>query len=305
MTDNEPPHPQPQSPLFSLLPPELRLQIYTHVFSGTIHIVTLHPIPKPTPHTRRRSSNLAHILCSNSPSSSSPEEQEELPCWTRQRSKVHGIRYFNSTGSPHDPIPASNILSLLLTCRRIYTESHPTLYSTPTFDFNSERSLLTFLSNPPNNTPLTPSLPIPPLTSLSLTLSHPRTPRLRSELFALRYPTWSRIWSLLLLPPPTTNFQTTPNNNNIPSHTLTLSHIHITLSIAYQKSRSQKSLFKNPAQELSFFEPLRGVRGLRSLRSFELDASWDVGEEVIGEILPVGITRVGRVRDEDEEGEGI
>ncbi|KAF2662837.1 hypothetical protein K491DRAFT_672688 [Lophiostoma macrostomum CBS 122681] len=123
---------QLQCLLFGKLSAELRLLIYAYALGDPIR--PMHIIP-----FKRGSPEVAHSRCY--------DMQSPLPSWQHH--------CFGQTGysMQHHSSPLrvnDNILSLLLTCRIIYTEALTTLYSTNIFDFKGSRCFLTWSSHLPS-----------------------------------------------------------------------------------------------------------------------------------------------------------
>ncbi|PWY81819.1 hypothetical protein BO70DRAFT_379793 [Aspergillus heteromorphus CBS 117.55] len=157
---------QPQSPFFARLPPEIRLMIYAYVFDApTVHLVQIRD-------------RVRHVRCAVA--RSMPLDQHRLCCpvttarW-RNAAMAGGVKAVATTNTdtntdtdtnppnpqnppstppqtlpPHPPSLANNLTTqtpaLLTTCRAIYTESLPVLYTLPTFDTDDLHTLLSFLT---------------------------------------------------------------------------------------------------------------------------------------------------------------
>jgi len=127
-TDSPDRHPQIQSPLFHLLPDELRLMIYSQVLGNQVlHII-------------RRHQKLGHTLCKNPDGSF--DACREAQC--RGRKMPTGEHEATVSSPGH-----GGMIQLLQTCRRIYTESAPLLYTLPTLSFDSPETLLAYASSLP------------------------------------------------------------------------------------------------------------------------------------------------------------
>lgn len=115
--------------LLTRLPLELRLQIYTYVLGNqTIHIAT-----KSTPTDPPHYCHFTHILC--------PEPFDKtrlMPCYDLGHYEVIARQPV-----PPKPTYSRNTLGLVKTCRQIYTEAMPLLYSTNTFDIEADYSFRT------------------------------------------------------------------------------------------------------------------------------------------------------------------
>ncbi|KAH7333464.1 hypothetical protein BKA65DRAFT_507870 [Rhexocercosporidium sp. MPI-PUGE-AT-0058] len=108
-------HPQEVSPIF-LLPTELRLQIYTLVLGNrNIHLGL------ETEDDNRHSPYLRHYHCKYGRQDLFIDPWHD--CWSPRG------------GRPKDPV--QKILSLLLTCRRVYSEAIDLLYSANTFQLEN------------------------------------------------------------------------------------------------------------------------------------------------------------------------
>ncbi|KAL8743659.1 MAG: hypothetical protein Q9190_004017 [Brigantiaea leucoxantha] len=114
-------HFKPQDPqcyLLNRLPPELRRNIYIHLFGrNTIHIANL-------------GKRLAHVRCN------SDGRDPDRMCYPAAQF-YNAQRYI---------VPISNgNIALLKTCRQIYVEAIDILYSSSTFDFDRIRTLFDFI----------------------------------------------------------------------------------------------------------------------------------------------------------------
>lgn len=115
------PNDQAQSPLFKL-PPDLLLMIYEEVLgSQVIHIV-------------RRNKTLAHAICKVN----KPPCQEDCKEGQCRGLKLPTGVYAESGQSTLDLLP------LLQTCRKVYTDAIEVLYGSNIFDFDSMESLISF-----------------------------------------------------------------------------------------------------------------------------------------------------------------
>ncbi|PMD46805.1 hypothetical protein L207DRAFT_221131 [Hyaloscypha variabilis F] len=114
---------QEQSPLFNL-PLELRRQIYEEAIGGyTLHVFTLDAYRR-----------MAHTRCKTAVM----PEYGNCSCAARARQKGVCDEWGNS-----------ELLALLMSCRRIYSEAIEILYSKNTFTFSSMAPLISHLLNIP------------------------------------------------------------------------------------------------------------------------------------------------------------
>jgi hypothetical protein len=125
---------QSGSPLFTRLPTEIRFMIWADVLGD--HFLHVAQGPK----------RLVAIDCGEN---SGPETRSH-GCWRCTTASVvmESVSYIDECrrdgyrdGHPTKP---ANLLSLLQTCRIIYTETMPILYKTNTFDFNHIDTLVYF-----------------------------------------------------------------------------------------------------------------------------------------------------------------
>ena len=122
---------QPSSPLFTILPPEIRQRIYTNVLGGTIIHLTL--ISKKI--VSHRLSLTDHQMNDEEPPTGDiplqmPPTLDWQDMWD-QRSRTPKVDQASST-----------IMSLLQTCHAIYKEASPVLYNSNTFSMSSPLVLL-------------------------------------------------------------------------------------------------------------------------------------------------------------------
>ncbi|KAJ5615652.1 hypothetical protein N7537_000766 [Penicillium hordei] len=135
------PSPQPQSRLLTRLSPELRLMIWEFVLADQrIHIIQCNK------------QRLGHVVCPCAlvPGSSSPKRH------TRHTQNSHLCEICHGTGISQPAKEADllrwnkvKLLGLALTCRQIYHESIPLLYTLPTLEFSNPWTLPYFLPTIP------------------------------------------------------------------------------------------------------------------------------------------------------------
>ena len=115
---------QLQSAFFSILPSEIRRQIYLYTLGKkTIHIV-------PTP------SRLGHIICIQR---GSPNLNSHA-CWLMKMSGSHVSYHLH--GANHSDVRRDGLLNMLQTSRRTYSEAVDLLYSANTFDLINPKSMV-------------------------------------------------------------------------------------------------------------------------------------------------------------------
>ena len=125
-------HHQPSCPLFTTLPPELRQRIYVYVLGGSIVHFTHDPERR---RLKARRLNLTeHQINDEEPPTGTiplqiPSDTESQPAEAQ-----------------HEPSPIArppfSALPLLQTCRAIYAEATPILYSSNTFSMSSPLELI-------------------------------------------------------------------------------------------------------------------------------------------------------------------
>ncbi|PYH95833.1 hypothetical protein BO71DRAFT_302605, partial [Aspergillus ellipticus CBS 707.79] len=157
---------QPLSPFFTRLPPEIRLMIYAHVFDApTIHLVQIRnqirhvrcaaPAPLdqhrqccPTTIARWRNSSNSGVP-KTTPLQPQPQPQPQPHHQNNHNHNQHQHQHQKLYPHTHPSLPSTLSTltpSLLTTCRAIYTEALPLLYTTPTFDTDDLHALLSFLA---------------------------------------------------------------------------------------------------------------------------------------------------------------
>ncbi|RAL09320.1 uncharacterized protein BO97DRAFT_352086 [Aspergillus homomorphus CBS 101889] len=134
--------PQTKSPLFTHLPPELRLIIWSHVFNidpntpSVLHLVTI----------RNR---IHHVRCAHPHPCAIDQNRRCCPAsaarWRTDTQTDESTKLYPHT---HPALPShlsNGNPSLLRTCRAIYNEAAPLLYETVTFDADDLGTLIAFL----------------------------------------------------------------------------------------------------------------------------------------------------------------
>jgi len=122
---------QSQSPFFAKLPLEIREQIYGYMFGngGPIHILKKHK-------------KLGYRLC-RAHGTDPPTSCTKAECWgawyTTGRMMIQNLR--NPLWREMGDVADRGLLDPVLTCRRLYSESIPILYSHNIFDFDQRESL--------------------------------------------------------------------------------------------------------------------------------------------------------------------
>lgn len=120
-------HPQPLSPLFTILPSEIRQRVFFYVLGGnTFHLAH---IAKRIVH--QRFDNAAPSSDEEDPTGKMPLQMPPLIEWIDESNRI-----------PHPGQFSSLTISLLQTCRAIYIEAIPILYKSNTFSVNSPLVLL-------------------------------------------------------------------------------------------------------------------------------------------------------------------
>ncbi|KAK2809070.1 hypothetical protein FQN50_004123 [Emmonsiellopsis sp. PD_5] len=172
------------SPLFAKLPPEIRLLIFKFALWGgdgddaVVHL-NIWGCRRP---------------CIQCPSSSSAKHWTHRErCWRRWKHTVDGIEYGIWGGfEPKEARRKGRLgrVALLMTCRWIYTESRPLLYTTPTFNISNLTTLKPYLTSPQF-----PHLHTT-LRHLELTIIFQRYPGDQSDAPPI-CPLWEDQWALL------------------------------------------------------------------------------------------------------------
>lgn len=135
-------NPQPTSPLFTRLPPEIRQIIWSHVFgSDTLHLVQV-------------KNTIRHVRCTCNDAASSSSLTHHRHCcpttparWRIYDGRVpgHSDRLLYPHTHEHLPDSLSNShVALLRTCRAVHAEAGHLLYRNSTFDVDDLYTFIAF-----------------------------------------------------------------------------------------------------------------------------------------------------------------
>ena len=125
------PHSQPSSPLFTILPPEIRQRIYIYILGGSIILLT---------HIYKRLiSRRLEIIChqindEEPPTGDIPLQMPPTVDWQNE--------WDDRQHAQENDHSLSTATYLLQTCHAIYTEAVPVLYNSNTFSMSSPLVLL-------------------------------------------------------------------------------------------------------------------------------------------------------------------
>lgn len=123
-------HPQSQSPFFSLLPPEIRQEIYRHVLGlSNIHI-------------KQSVRSLEHLRCKCSSCPGYAYYYDYGTSWKRTWACDESKYDYDS-----DRLP----VGILTSCRRVYAEAMAALYGSNTFGFQDEAVMRRFVASLPEH----------------------------------------------------------------------------------------------------------------------------------------------------------
>ncbi|KAB5545873.1 hypothetical protein GE09DRAFT_221828 [Coniochaeta sp. 2T2.1] len=160
-----PPDPQTSSPFFSILPAEIRHMIYIESWRHD----RVHPEDSPGDRRsslkqhivkRKNSHAFAHTPCVVSDQTAHDVRSDRLAAfpppsphreiWTNRVENEWAVHWpCEEMSSLHDPVEKSDVfMSTLLTCKLMYHDSHPLLYSTLTFVLTDIITATAFLSSP-------------------------------------------------------------------------------------------------------------------------------------------------------------